>query len=294
MTATPNELKYFIELAHTLNFSRASERIGISQPSLSLAIKRLEEAIGAELLIRGKNGAHLTQAGKRLYKHAAQLLQLWDTVKSECLASHQEVKGMVSLGCHPSVGLISLPGCIPELIVKYPHLELKFRHDLSRHILEEIINYSVDIGIIVNPVRHPDIVIHKLCEDRVTLWRTKTVNHPGLDIRSGKAIILCDPELVQTQSILKKMHKCGYHYGRLITGNNLEVIAQLTAAGTGIGILPGLVATPFSLNNLEPVPKMPFFKDEIYLVFRHENRNIMAVRAVIEFIKGYYKTNTRL
>ena len=69
MIASPNDLIDFIELSNTLNFSRASERIGISQPSLSTAIKRLEQAIGAELFIRGKNGVSLTQAGKRLLSH---------------------------------------------------------------------------------------------------------------------------------------------------------------------------------------------------------------------------------
>ncbi len=52
MIPSPHELTYFIELAHTLNFSRASERLGISQPSLSNAIKRLEQTIGVEVFIR--------------------------------------------------------------------------------------------------------------------------------------------------------------------------------------------------------------------------------------------------
>lgn len=67
MLASPHDLTYFIELSGTLNFSRASERIGISQPSLSAAIKRLEHAIGTPLFLRGKNGVTLTPAGKRLF-----------------------------------------------------------------------------------------------------------------------------------------------------------------------------------------------------------------------------------
>ena len=72
------ELKYFLEVANTKNLSRASERLGISQPTLSVAIKRLENSIGTELLIRQKRGVALTQAGKQLLIHAKQLLQYWE------------------------------------------------------------------------------------------------------------------------------------------------------------------------------------------------------------------------
>src|SRR3990167_34136 len=147
MVASANELIYFIELANTLNFSRAAERIGISQPSLSVAIKRLECTIGAELFIRNKNGVALTQAGKRLLSHAKQLLQLWDTVKSASLASHHEVQGCIVIGCHPSVALYSLYKFLPSLLADYPKLEVQLKHDLSRKILEGIVNLSIDVGI---------------------------------------------------------------------------------------------------------------------------------------------------
>lgn len=59
------ELTYFLEVSNSLNLSRASERLGISQPSLSLAIKRLEQTIGTSLFLRHKHGVSLTQAGKQ-------------------------------------------------------------------------------------------------------------------------------------------------------------------------------------------------------------------------------------
>lgn len=289
MVASSNELIYFVELANTLNFSRASERIGISQPSLSTAIKRLEHSIGTELFIRGKNGVALTQAGKRLLSHAKQLLQLWDTVKSESLASHYEVQGCILLGCHPSVALYSLHKFLPALVANYPKLEVQLKHDLSRKILENIINLSIDIGIIVNPVKHPDLIIQKLYDDKVTLWHTADLKNINQNIHSGDAVIICDPELIQTQSLLKQMRKQGINYRRLITSNSLEVIASLTAHGAGIGILPTSIALLAHPTKLKPLPKMPLYHDEIFLAYRHENRNIKAVQTIIGAIKSYFK-----
>ncbi len=134
-------------------------------------------------------GVTLTQAGKRLLAHARQLQQLWDTVKSESLASHHEVQGCISLGCHPSVALYSLHKFLPLLFSSYPKLEIRLTHDLSRKILEGVINLSIDIGIIVNPVKHPDLVIHKLYDDKVTLWHTSSSSNTIQTIHSGEAVL---------------------------------------------------------------------------------------------------------
>ena len=285
MVASPNDLIYFVELSNTLNFSRASERIGISQPSLSIAIKRLEQAIGTDLFIRSKNGVILTQAGKRLLSHTKQLLQLWDTVKSESLASHHEVQGCFTLGCHPSIALYSLSKFLPNLLLKYPTLEIQLKHDLSRKILEGIINLSIDVGIIVNPIRHPDLIIQKLYNDKVTFWHTENLKEAHQPMYSGDAVIICDPDLMQTQWLLKRIHREGIKYRRMVTSSSLEVIANLTANGSGIGILPASVALSAYANMLKPIPKMPVYQDEICLVYRHENRSIKAVQAIIQSIK---------
>ncbi len=284
MIASPNDLIYFVEISHTLNLSRTAKRIGISQPSLTLAVKRLEQAIGTELFIRGKNGVVLTKAGKRLLSHAKQLLQLWDSVKAESLASHYEIQGKFTLGAHPSVALGTLSRFLPKLLMDYPKLEIQLTHDSSRNIAEGIINLSIDIGLIVNPIKHPDLIIQKLYDGKITFWHTgeKNVNQ---QIDSGEAVLIFDPDLTQTNSLLKRIHRQGLKYKRVLTSNSLEVIANLTANGSGIGILPTCVALSAYPNKLKPVPKMPCHHDEICLVYRHENRNVKAVQAIISSIK---------
>lgn len=284
MLASPNDLMYFVEVAHTLNFSRTAKRIGISQPSLSLAIKRIENAVGTELFIRGKSGVILTKAGKRLLSHAKQLLHLWDSVKSEALASHYEIQGNFTLGVHPSVALYTLSRFLPKLLMDFPKLEIQLKHDLSRKISEEVINLSIDIGLIVNPIKHPDLIIDKLYEDKVTFWQA-TEKNANQDLDSGEAVLICDPDLIQTQWLQKCIHRQGLKYKRIVTSNNLEVIANLTASGGGIGIIPTCVALSLYPHKLIPLPKMPYYHDEICLVRRHENRNIKAVQAIIGAIK---------
>lgn len=282
MIASPNEIMYFIELAKTLNFSRASTRIGISQPSLSVAIKRLEHAINAELFIRDKHRVILTQAGKNLLSHSNQLLQLWNMTRANCLVSQKEIQGSITLGCHPSVALSLLPKCVPNLMSSYPKLDIQLRHDLSRKITEEVINLTIDIGVVVNPIQHPDLIIKQLFKDKITCWRSNTIGS------TAGEIIICDPELMQTQWLLKKLHKKGVKYKRLITSSNLEVAASLTASGVGIGILPTCVVMPLYQDKLQCVSNAPIYEDNICLVYRHENRNSKAIEVTIEAIKNCY------
>jgi DNA-binding transcriptional LysR family regulator len=283
MIASPNELLYFIELAKVLNFSRASERIGISQPSLSAAIKRLEYSLGTELFIRDKHKVNLTQAGKNLVFHAKQLLQLWDTTKANCLASQHEVQGRITLGCHPTIALTFLPKFFPELISNYPLLEIQLKHDLSRKIMEGVINLTIDVGIVVNPIKHPDLIITRLLEDEITGWKLSSTK------MADDKTIICDPDLIQTQWILKRMQKKGIKYKRMITTNNLEVIGSLTATGAGTGIMPANAINTMSRSKLVKEPGIPIYRDEICLVHRHENRGIKAVQVLTTAIKESIK-----
>lgn len=282
------ELIYFLEVANTLNLSRASERLGITQPSLSVAMQRLEESIGAPLLIRHKRGVTLTQAGHQLLAHAKQLQQFWEEVKSRAVASHQDVQGNFVLGCHPSVGLQYLAQFLPNLLANHAKLELRLEHDISRKITEGVINLSIDVGIVVNPIKHPDLIMHKLTDDEVTLWYAPALQTPNQCLQSGKAVLICDDELIQTDWLIKRLHKKGLKYSRIITSKNLEVIADLALHGAGVGILPSSVAKAAGGTKLQVVPKMPVYADEVYLIYRSENRDIKAIAALVKAIKNLF------
>jgi DNA-binding transcriptional LysR family regulator len=284
MIASPKELTYFLEVCRTLNLSRASERIGISQPSLSNSIKRLETAIGTDLLIRSKSGVKLTKAGLQLKKHTKQLLSLWESVKSESLASHEIVQGQFTLGCHPSVARYSLPRFLPQLLNDYKQLEINLLHDLSRKILEGVINLQIDLGIVVNPIKHPDLILQKLYDDEVSLWCSQA--HAKLELTDNGYDLVCDPELIQTQHILKELEKMAKTPRRVIASSNLDVIASLTAAGLGYGILPRTVASTHS--SLKQIKNMPYYSDHMYLAYRPEFRTIKAMQAIVKQIKSAF------
>lgn len=278
MIPSPADLTYFIAVAELLNLSRAAERLNISQPSLTLAMRRLEESVGTPLLIRHKRGVTLTKAGKQLQTYARHLMQQWEMVKTETLASVHEIQGSFTFGCHPSVALYSLSRFLPTLMAEHPKLNIKLKHDLSRHITEQVINLSVDIGIVVNPARHADLVIKKLANDKITLWQSKRHAKPI----TPETILIYDPDLLQTQVILKKLKKQGMEFDRVLPTSSLEVIADLTEAGNGVGILPANIA---ELHHLTAVAKAPFYDDDICLIYHGQNREVKALQVIAGAVK---------
>src|SRR5262245_12335449 len=130
MLPSASDLNYFVTIAQLGSFSSAATRLGIAQPSLTLAVQRLEENLGTSLFIRSRKGVKVTKAGERLLADSRELLQRWEQLKSQALSTHNEVRGRLVLGCHPSVAIYSLPLFLPKLLKENPEFEIRLVHDL--------------------------------------------------------------------------------------------------------------------------------------------------------------------
>lgn len=281
MRPSYDDLSYFLEVAHTKNLSRAAERQGITQPSISAAMQRLEKNFDTPLLVRSRSGVQLTKAGVALQTHSRKFMTEWEQLKDIVVRTCTQMGGSFTLGCHPSVALYSLPKLIPPLKAKYPLVHFHLVHDLSRNITEQVISYEIDFGLVINPVRHPDLVIHRLFFDEVAIWTSSNIDSHQLS-KSKECTLLCDPNLKQTQDLLKKID----HYNfRLEYSNNLEVIASLIAEGVGFGILPERVAK----NSKKPLRRLielaARVTDELCLVHRADAQNNEVSRRISHEIR---------
>jgi DNA-binding transcriptional LysR family regulator len=268
------DLKYFLELSKTLHMSRAAERLGISQPTLSHCLKKIENETGIVLFTRTKKGVTLTQAGQRVFEKAEDLIQKWNEVLSSAKSENEEVAGMIRLGCHTAVAQYTLPKILPQFLKDNPAVNLQLQHGLSRHINEAVISDRLDIGVVVNPSPHPDLIIKEMTKDRVTIW--KSVNLKNSDV------LIYDPSLLQSQDLLKKLQKKGISFKRLIESSSLEVISQMVVAGAGCGILPERVIQAFNADHISALKDAPSFQDRICLVFKPEFRKLKRGQVLIE------------
>jgi DNA-binding transcriptional LysR family regulator len=273
------ELRYFNELAKHASITAASRALGITQPSLSLAIQRLEVMIGASLLIRTKKGIELTRAGKELLFRSNKLVEYWEDVKTISSNTMTEVQGQIKLGCHASVGLFTLKYFLPGFIKKYPLIDFDIDHELSSKINQRIIDLELDLGIVVNPISHPDLVITKLFTDEVCLWQKEKNSQP--------TTLICDKNLKQSQDLIKQLTKKKINFDKIITCSSLENITNLVDAGVGIGIIPTRVVRE-SKKKLVKVVGGAVFKDEFAVVYRVEQKKVRAITELVKYIKKVF------
>ena len=267
-----DDVRYFIKVSEVLNITKASQMIGVSQPTLSYAIKRLEHYLGGELLIRLKNGIQLTKLGEEFKRRAYHLLHEWEQVQNLTLSSSGLSQAKYTIAIHPSVALYTIPSFMPALQYELPSLNVSFIHGLSREMTEKVIHWEADFGIVVNPLQHPDLVISKLFQDEVTIFYGQHAQHK----------LIYDNNLAQSQHILKKIYN-QMTFDGIVHSANLEVVAKLTSLLFGYGILPARVATQY--EHLKKLKNAPTFKDEICLIYRPEKHNNSTSKKIIHILK---------
>lgn len=270
-----SDLKYFITTSEIKNISKAAEELGIRQPSLSLAIKKIEKQLDVTLFHRSRSGVILTKEGKELYRQARDLLNAWDEAKSLVKGVKHNLTGTIRFGCHASVALFTLNKFLPVFLDENPEVHFEFIHGLSRDMTEKVILGELDMAIVVNPVNHLDLVHIKLYEDEVCLW--------GIDSKSSDQPLICDMNLLQSKALIKKLKKLGISTDKVINTSSLENIVNLVESGVGVGIIPTRVVEESS-KGLVKINNSPLFKDEHYLIYRYENKKIKLFSTLKESI----------
>jgi len=250
--------------------------LGLTQPTLTVSLKKLEDKLGVKLFFRTKQGVVPTKQGTLFYRKAHSLSDYWSDVHKSISQSESELVGHFRVGCHQSVGAYTLPKLLENLDKHAPAIEIELFHDFSRKITEGVVSYNIDLGFVVNPTRHPDLILKKIGDDRVLYWKKR-----GASTLPKR--ILADVNLIQMRDILGKTHTKEFRGWELVSSSSLELIRTLTLGGHGIGILPERVAKADGSVGLVPHDLgLPVFHDEIFVAFR---KDVLASKAGKELVR---------
>jgi DNA-binding transcriptional LysR family regulator len=272
------DIEKFVAASSCATLSQAAVKLEVSQPALSQSILRLEADLGTLLFYRSRSGIRLTPSGRAFLtaaQNAVQALHELDRADRD-----QKMFGdrSISIGCHPLVAQYSLPRALLELSLAAPDYRVELRHDLSRNIQVQVQRGDLDVGIVVNPTVVPDLVIRKLGFDHVRVWTAGK--------QANRDTVVCDLNLFQTQSILKKWKQ---KPRKLISTTSLELVCRLAGAGLGYGIIPQRVVEVMG-SALTCIAALPVYKDEICLVHRPELGRLPAERLVIDAIQQSFRS----
>ena len=162
------QLEYFVKVAELGSFSRAAVVLDIAQPALSRQVRALETDLRETLLLRNGRGVVLTEAGKRLFDHGAQILQMVTRARDDVEARRDEPAGRVVIGLPPSISRALTRPVIDTFKRELPRARLALVEGLSMHIAEWLATGRVDIALLFNPELNPAIettpvLVEELC-----------------------------------------------------------------------------------------------------------------------------------
>lgn len=274
MIPTPTEISYFLEVYQTKHVSKAAMRLGITQPTLTQSLQKLEEKLKTTLFHRTKQGVVPTASATVFYTRANSLKDCWSEIQDGVFQTENEIEGSFIVGCHQSVAGYTAPKLLKNLEQEAPKLNINFIHDFSRKITEKVVSYEVDMGYVVNPIKHPDLVFKKLGDDRVTFWKKK-----GADNIPKR--IFADGSRAQVEELLGKTMRKHFADWRIIESTSFEVIRTLTSQGLGVGVMPERVAHAENKDLVLFDKNLPSRPDEIYLAYRKEVLSSNAGRELL-------------
>lgn len=151
MKMSIKQLRAFLAVAHTLNFAHASERLNMSQPALSLAIKGLEDDLGGALLLRTTRKVTLTQEGETLLSMARPLLADWDNTEEAMRQRFTLRRGKVSVAAMPSFAANVLPPVLKTFRDCYSGINVTVHDVVNEQVIEMVSEGRVEMGIAFEP-----------------------------------------------------------------------------------------------------------------------------------------------
>jgi LysR family hydrogen peroxide-inducible transcriptional activator len=236
------QLRYFLAVAETGNFTKAAQRSFISQPSLSQQILNLEEEFGQQLFHRLGRKAVLTEAGKTLMEGARRILGDVDQTLQE-LKENTELGPKVIVGAIPTVAPFFFPAILAYCRASEIHLNIQTQEDFRRPLAEAVLEGHLDWALISLPFNEPRLHIEKLYTE--PLWVAMSATHRLADAESLTFESLREENFIllgeASTLTLQIQHFCGdadfeprisHRCGQLSTAKSL------TAMGLGVTVLP--------------------------------------------------------
>jgi LysR family hydrogen peroxide-inducible transcriptional activator len=289
---TLTELKYVLAVAREKHFGRAAETCFVSQPTLSVAIKKLEDELGVILFERGGGELGITPAGERVAEQAAHIFELVDGIKDLAAEAKDDLQGALKLGAIYTIAPYLLPELIPELHKQAPQMPLLLEENYTRVLTEKLKKGELDAMIIATPVEDPALLALPLYEEPFLVavpadheWKKrKSISSADLEKESllllGSGHCFRD-QVLQACPALNRSSMGGLQ--KTLESSSLETIRHMVASGMGTTVLPCsatrlhsssdslLIYRPFS----KPVPSRV-----VSLVWRKSFPRPRAIEAV--------------
>lgn len=262
---TLSELRYIVALAQEKHFGRAAERCFVSQPTLSVAIKKLEGELGVPLFERSKNNVSVTPLGERIVHQAQVVLENVRSLEDLAESGKDQLKGPLRIGAIYTIGPYLFPHLIPEVQRLAPDMPLYIEENYTGNLRKKIRDGELDMIIIALPFTEADVLTKPLYEEPFEVLLPKDHSwgqHKQIDpnllpdsdlLLLGEGHCFRDQVLDMCPALAREKNS---HLKAVAEGSSLETLRHMVAAGMGITVLPqsAIGASTYAPGLLETRP----------------------------------------
>lgn len=288
---TLTELRFIVSLARERNFRRAAEKCFVTQPALSLAIKKLEDELGLMIFERGRNEVAVTEIGGRIVEQANRVLEEAERVKQIAAQGNNPLSGSLKLGVIYSTGPYLLPEIIPILRETAPDMPLEVEENLTANLEVQLKSGMIDAAIIALPFDVPGIQVQPLYDEFFVI--AVPVSHPwaskieiDAEELSNERVLLLNSGHCFSNQVVQACPQLS-RKGEVMQGNSLETVRNMVASNLGVTVLPcSAVVERYSNPLVKVVPfKPPAPIRRIAVAWRKSYGRQQAIDKIIEAIR---------
>jgi DNA-binding transcriptional LysR family regulator len=293
-----NQLRYFVAVAELLSFTKAAARCGVSQPSLSQQIQKLELDLGVQLLDRFGRRIKLTDAGDVFYDRAAAALDALDDAKTCVQTSLDWQKGAITLGAIHTVAPYLLPDVVRRLTKTFPQAQVTVEELLTEELIASCLAGELDVGLVALPIAEQRVRAESLFTEKLV------AAVPAQSPLAKRERLTLDDVTSEPFVLLDDMHCLGRQTLQLCADRNcapavscrtaqLLTVQELVALGQGVSLVPEMAAHGDRdkrrvYRGLDGAP----VEREIGMIWRPRYRPRRLVEAVIDMLRELGREKT--
>ena len=289
---TLTELRYVVALAQERHFGRAAQKCFVTQPTLSLALAKLEDELGVRLFERNKNEVLVTSTGAEIVEQARRVLDEVGKIQSLAKGSKDQLSGALRLGIIPTIGPYLLPELVPILHKRAPGMPLMIEENFTGNLVPMLRDGEIDAALIALPFTVTGVRTRALYEEPFSVvvpvghaWAKR--KHVRPDELAGVNLLVLNAGHCFRAQVLEAcpgQPNTANAEGR--SGSSLETIRNMVASGLGVSVLPATALQPKYGSRLvkeipfaEPVPSR-----KVAIAWRTSFSRPQAVDVVAESI----------
>jgi LysR family transcriptional regulator, hydrogen peroxide-inducible genes activator len=283
------DLEYFLAVYDTQHFSKAAERCFVSQPALSMQIKKLEANLGVTLFERNGKQFIYTDVSHEIATHAKTILQHINSIKAVAKMHQDPFSGDFAIGAFPTISPYFFSRIVPKLSKSYQNLTLLLTEEKSEAIEEKLLEGQLDVAVLALPQTHPALEHAVILEDQFTLAVAK--HHPWAnrknvsfeEIHKENVILLEEGHCLRDQCLDICLTHPSFK-SHPFKATSMQTLKHMVAANVGITLIPQSMQQREDKVSYIPFKKANFTR-QVALTWRKQSAKIQLIDVLLKLCK---------